>query len=92
MEEGQHEISIKNLNKLKILELLWENIEPASFFVGRMPAPGFNNELARIAVTKGYIDYFCGRAIKCDLSKDTVNTRLYDRDVVVKFKELIKNL
>ena len=28
----------------------------------------------------GYVDYACGRVIKCDLSGDTMGTRGYDRD------------
>jgi len=40
---------------------------------------GFDKAAAEKAVT-GYIDYFCGKAIKTDLSEDKVDPYLYDRD------------
>lgn len=47
-------------------------------FSGRAPPP-FNEEQAKKAVTQ-YIDYFCGRVIKSDLTGDKVDPRGYDRD------------
>ena len=90
MEEGQHEISIKKFNKVELLRLLWENQKSASFYGGR--GPSFNVDGAKEAIDRGYIDYFCGRAIKCDLSKDVANSRLYDRDSDKTFKEIINKL
>lgn len=42
-------------------------------------APKFNEAEAQEAVLE-YIDYFCGRAIKCDLSGDIANPNSYDLD------------
>jgi hypothetical protein len=55
-------------------------MKPAAYFTfNPSKAPPFNNEEAKKAV-KGYIDYFCGRCIKSDLSGDTADTSLYNRD------------
>lgn len=70
-------VNIKGLNKVDLLrELYYDAFESPWACVQK---DGFNDDMAREAV-KGYIDYFQGRAIKCDLSKDTVDPRLYDRD------------
>ncbi len=73
-------LDISKLNKVELLQKLCENQKAAGFFAmsGR-PVPTFNTEQAKKAVTQ-YIDYFSGKAIKTDLSKDTVDTFLYDRD------------
>jgi len=73
-------INIKNLNKVELLERLWENQITASFFAfNAKVAPQFDKKQAEKAVTDR-IDYFCGRAIKTDISKDEADTYLYDRD------------
>ena len=74
------EISIKGLDKVELLKNLWENQVTAAFFTfsGKIP-PKFEDELAKKAVND-YIDYFCGRAIKTNLSGDMVDPYLYDRD------------
>lgn len=72
-------LDIKNLDKVLLLERLWTGQSPASFFLG-LPSPAFDRKRAQQAVSSGYIDYFCGRCIKTDLSEDTVDPWLYDRD------------
>ena len=73
-------ISIKGLCKITILKKMWERTNIATFIlIHGTRAPSFDEKSAEKAVT-GYIDYFCGRPIKIDLSKDEVNPRLYDRD------------
>ena len=71
-------IDITGIDKVELLHNLWQNMKPAAFF-GGMDGPAFDRELAKEAVKK-YIDYFCGRCIKSDLSKDSVDPWLYDRD------------
>lgn len=74
-------IDITGLNKVELLHELWNGQITASFF-SFMPtmAPPFDDDNAQRAVQCGYIDYFCGRCIKTDLSKDLVSPRMYDRD------------
>ena len=77
------EIDIRNLDKVKLLFLLWRGSSPARFFdTAPIYPPSFNKEQAESAV-KSRIDYFCGRCIKLDLSKDFVDPWLYDRDAGV---------
>jgi len=74
-------IYIAHLNKVDLLRALWQNSSPAHFFT-YMPhmAPHFD-ECEAITAVKSYIDYFCGRMIKCNLSGDTVDPWQYDMDV-----------
>lgn len=74
------EIDISGVDKVELLKAMWTAQKPAAFFsLYRVKAPGFDDEAAEDA-TKKYIDYFSGRAIKSDLSGDTVNPFGYDRD------------
>jgi hypothetical protein len=84
-------INIKNLNKVELLEKLWENQIIAGFFTfNAVAAPQFDKKQAENAVTD-HIDYFCGRAIKTDISKDEVVTYLYDRDAGQgKFESIVR--
>ena len=73
-------ISIKGLDKVDLLERLWSNRKPASFFrFSGIDSPSFDKSQSKLAI-KGYIDYFCGRCIKIDISGDEADYRLYDRD------------
>lgn len=73
-------IDISKVDKIALLKDLWKNQKTAIFFAfNTLQAPSFDEKLAEKAV-KGRIDYFCGRAIKTDLSKDSVDPYLYDRD------------
>ena len=75
------EIDITGLNKVELLHELWCGQKLAGFFEQMSQcAPPFDELEANVAVRNGYIDYFCGRCIKTDLSKDIISPRLYDRD------------
>jgi hypothetical protein len=74
-------VDISGLNKSRLLFALWNNSGVASVFKNApFMAPSLNMAKADEAVL-GYIDYFCGRCIKSDLSGDSVNPYLYDRDM-----------
>lgn len=73
-------VDISGIDKVSLLHALWKNSKPAIFFsMNNATPPPFDNEKAMTAVQK-YINYYDGRCIKCDLSGDTVDPRLYDRD------------
>ena len=67
-------VDISGVDKVKLLRKLWEKGQACSFGRGL-----FDDSRARQAV-KDDIDHFAGVAIKCDLSKDSVNPFLFDRD------------
>lgn len=74
-------IDISGIDKVKLLEELWKNQKVASFFNNfKHLAPKFDKELAKEAV-KDNIDYFQGRNMKVNLSKDHVTWwKAYDED------------
>jgi hypothetical protein len=79
-------IDISGVDKVVLLAILHSGQKPAGFFTegtcganAEWALPRFDRAAAAKAVTR-YIDYFCGKAIKMDLSKDQVDPRLYDRD------------
>ena len=86
-------ISIEGIDKIDLLYSLWYNQKPAIFFsLYDIEASVFDKKLARNAICN-YIDYFCGRCIKCDLSGDEVDPYLYDRDAGTgKFLEICNKL
>lgn len=86
-------INISGLDKVELLQRLHRGQIIAGFFAGNPSlAPAFDVDKAADAVTS-YIDYFCGRAIKTDLSKDSVDPRLYDRDAGAgKFAQIVKQM
>lgn len=72
-----------------LLKALWNRSKPATFFSANGCAPlEFDDDAANDAINvqvpggfqKGFIDYFCGRSIKANLSSDLVNAACYDRD------------
>lgn len=74
-------VNIAGLDKVELLYALWNSSSPAAYFgqfMGREP-PEFDWDKARAAVNN-YIDYFCGRCIKLDLRRDSVDPCLFDRD------------
>lgn len=73
-------VNIQGIDKVKLLEALWKKSQPAAFFrMQGISPPSFNMNEAQQAV-KGYIDYFNGRVIKCNLSGDEVDVWGFDRD------------
>lgn len=75
-------IDISGLDRIELLRQLWAHQKVAAFFdyAPLEAIPSFDNELAKKMVHQGYLDYFCGRAIKCDLTRDLVDPALYDRN------------
>jgi hypothetical protein len=73
-------VDINGLDKVQLLLMLWNNAAVASFFEF-MPqsAPVFDETEANTVVEQ-YIDYFCGRCIKTDISGDTADPWSYDRN------------
>lgn len=74
------EINIENIDKLLLLKMLWEKSKYAAFHnQSNFMKPQWDDALAEKAITK-YIDYFQGKIIKLDLSKNIIDPYLYDRD------------
>lgn len=82
---------ISNIDKVALLKALWDNQKPAAFFSSG-PGPTFANDKASAAIDHGYIDYFCGRAIRADLKGSTADFSLYDRDAPVSGAKVVAAL
>ena len=87
------QLDISGLDKVELLRRLHRGQSVAGFYAGNPSfAPPFNAATAEDAV-KDYIDYFCGRCIKTDISGDDVNPRMYDRDAGAgKFAQIVKEM
>ena len=87
-------VNIAGLDKLTLLKALWENQRVARFFVN-MPqaAPQWDEKLAKQAIANGHIDYFQGRNIKMDLSKDSMYvSKYYDEEAPITGAEVVARL
>lgn len=70
-------IDISEIPKLELLKGLWEN--QSDNYEGPDQETEFNAGWGETIVEKaGYIDFFDGRPIKCDLSKRSVNPAKYN--------------
>ncbi len=87
-------VDVTGVDRAKLLQKLWENAKPASFFtLSGLPEPEFDLERAQREIhTDGYVDYVCGRCIKTSVfSKETaIDGRLYDREYGLgSFKKIV---
>ena len=79
-------VSIKGLDKAEVLKTLWDNSHPQGMsYIGLLKLEGkkFTLEHARDLIKNTpnlYFDYVYGHVIKCDISGDEFDERLYDRD------------
>ena len=94
IKEQSMSIDIGGIDKVKLLRKLWDNQIRAAFFtMNGIPSLPFDESGAAKAITAGYIDYYAGRAIKSNLSGDTANTAMYDRDAGKgKFAQIVSSL
>jgi hypothetical protein len=81
LAEWYDDVDITGVDKVALLRCLWRDKDLAAFYRynPEVPRPTFDEDKAKMAINK-YIDYFAGKAIKLDLSKNIVNPYLYDCD------------
>lgn len=86
-------IYMGDIPKSFLLYALWEHSLPARFFFlsNTTTPPPFDFTAADIA-THAYIDYFCGRAIKTDLSLEWANAQGFDANYGAKCFERVVHL
>ena len=76
-------VSIAGLDKAEVLRALWEGSHPQGRSTPHEAYGTPSVEVFREALERnpeGYFDYLMGRVLKVDLTGDTLDTRLYDRD------------
>lgn len=91
-------INIQGLDKVELLHQLVQGASYQGFNLAHGMSGGFDREAAKKAV-KQPIDYFCGKPITCNLSGDSFDPWLYDRDAgkgaaarIVKKKQKTKHI
>lgn len=87
-------VNIGGINRIQLLKVLWEQQPPALFyfFHPKVKVPCWNETEAKKALEYGYIDYFQGRCIKTDLTKDIVDTCNYDESGGPTFQDALNKL
>lgn len=74
-------IDITGKNKAAILAALYNNSRPLRLGILHYKKEDMTEAQAGDELKAGnYFDYLHGRVMKIDLGKDTLSTRLYDRD------------
>lgn len=74
-------LDISNIDKVELLKLLWKNQKYQNWINScgvKYKEPNWDK--ANKAIKSGYIDFFEGKSIEADLSKDFVNPSLYDKN------------
>ena len=75
------QISLEGLSKAKVLAALYNASRPQGMgFLHYDPAPMEEAEAQDLLTRNTYFDYLKGRVMKVDLSDDTMDPWLYDRD------------
>ena len=75
-------IDISKLSKAEVLAVLYNNSKPLGMGFLHATNDDMTKEEAQAHIDTGqtYFDYLKGRVMKVDLSGDTLDPRLYDRD------------
>ena len=74
-------IDIRGISKAKVLAALYNASKPQGLGSFQFdPTPMTEMEAQAILLGQTYFDYLKGRIMKADLSSDSFNPRLYDRD------------
>jgi hypothetical protein len=76
-------VDVTGIDRKELLEALWNNAQPAAFYIlQNIDPPPFKLESAMKTTHGTYVDYACGRCIKADVfrKEDVIDPRLYDRD------------
>lgn len=84
-------VDISQLSKVALLKALVIAAKPDAY--QNTIEHLFDENVAQELIKDGFIDYYCGRAIKVDLTQNNVDPSLYDRDAGRgTFAKVIENL
>lgn len=76
------QIDISNLDKAAVLAALYNGSRPQGLGVLHFdPTPMTTEEARSLVEKRTYFDYLNGRVLKMNLAGDTLDPRLYDRDL-----------
>lgn len=82
MKDDSSTIDISMLDKAEVLAALYNNStqQGMGLFHARGREPLTREQAAELLKEQTYFDYLAGRVMKVDLSGETLDPRLYDRD------------
>ena len=88
-------VDITGLDKVNLLRLLWKNSVMNGYcLINGYTYPIFDEEKAKNAIEKGYIDKFNGRLIGTTLNEDFADSTKYDyyngKDIFLEIVEKIR--
>ena len=83
---NEYEISLEGMDKAEVLAKLYNASKPQGMGTLHFTAEDMTTADAQRLLDTDYkeykyVDYLKGRVMKIDLGRDTLDTRLYDRDV-----------
>lgn len=73
-------MDISDLDKVQLVKALYDRAKVQGIGICQQRSGSLSDSEARKAMAKGYIDYLGGRVMKVDLSGDSLDTYLYNRD------------
>ena len=79
MRDDKKFVDISQINKVDLLYRLWNqgNLKKSKSSLERNTVE-WDGSNAQKVIDGGYIDYYCGHPIWCDISKDIVNCKKYN--------------
>ena len=73
-------IDITDIDTVRLLKKMCDK-EPAIFFkLSNIEIPTISDDEIRLCISKGYVDYCCGRLIKTSFELNCINSTSYDND------------
>lgn len=76
----EEQISLTGLSKAKVLMALYDRAKPQGLGMLYTPDPMTEDEAKKLLEQTTYFDYVQGRVMKVELSGDSLDPVLYDRD------------
>lgn len=73
-------MDISDLDKVKLVKALYNRAQVQGMGIYHQRPGSLSDSQATNALRQGYIDYLNGRVMKVDLSGDSLDTYLYNRD------------
>ena len=86
------DVNITGIDKLYLLRQLWENSSSSEWTETFHYRPFIVKEAEKKLAKNDFIDDFCGRPIKSNLSTNLVSSKLYDKVSSKAFEEIVKEI
>ena len=85
-------VNIRGLDKVYLLKQLWENANSVEWTAKIYHRPFKKKEAEKTIAKNEFIDCFCGRSIKSDLSTDFASPKLYNKESNKSFENIVRDI